>query len=230
MRWAVALLILILFAAFGLSYWSWKARTAEQRFDPYIRVAAQKYHIDPLLIRALIWRETNFDPNMVGLAKERGLMQVTPVTGQEWATASKKMFYHDDDLFDPETNIDAGAWYLSRAIKRWPQADDPVPFALAEYNAGRTNALRWVDAAAPNSSAAFLKQIDYPSTRRYVETILQKYHEYQNNYFRPPWHSWPGKIKKLFFGRRPAPRSPDAPIPPVPPQNTTAAPESEPPR
>jgi soluble lytic murein transglycosylase len=197
MRWLVSFLFLALLFVGALVFWTWQAREDEKAYDPLIqRIAAEgTYPIDPLLVRAVIWRETNFNPQAYGLAQERGLMQVTPVAGQEWAKAFKIDNFRETDLFSPRTNIQAGAWYLSRALKRWQDTDNPVPFALAEYNAGRSNALRWVDPADPRSSAAFIARIDYPTTKRYVETIQQKYHEYQQDYIRPPWWSWWKKLR-----------------------------------
>jgi soluble lytic murein transglycosylase len=127
---------------------------------------------------------------MVGGAQERGLMQVTPVAGREWAAAQKIKNFEEETLADPKINIQAGAWYLSRALKRWANTDNAIPFALAEYNAGRSNALRWVDPNNPQSSAAFRSRIDYPSTRRYIDTIEQKYQDYKNDVYRTPWRSW----------------------------------------
>ena len=37
----------------------------------------------------------------------------------------------------------AGTWYLRKLLRRYPRADDPVVYALADYNAGRTHVLRW---------------------------------------------------------------------------------------
>ena len=91
-------------------------------------------------------------------------MQVTPEVGQMWAKANKIEDFKDDDLYDPETNIRAGTWYLNRAIKRWSQTDDPVTFALAEYNAGRSNALKWVDPArAAQATPLFSTASPFPT-------------------------------------------------------------------
>ena len=64
----------------------------------------------------------------------------------------------------------AGAWYLGRALRSWSARDAPVVFALAEYNAGRSNALRWAKDA--DDAEAFLAAITYPSTRRYIQNVL----------------------------------------------------------
>jgi soluble lytic murein transglycosylase len=183
------LLVLLLVLGGEVGYVYWKDRQpSESPFDPLIASLSHEAGVDPFLIRALIWRESRFDPLTHGSADEHGLMQVTPEVGQMWAKANKIEDYQDDKLYDPETNIRAGIWYLNRAIKRWNQTDDPVTFALAEYNAGRTNALKWVDPTAPQSHAAFLERITFPSTKKYVEVIQSKREEYREVFAKNRWY------------------------------------------
>jgi soluble lytic murein transglycosylase len=161
-------------------YFYWLDRQPKESiYDPLIVSVSRNEGLDPFLVRALIWRESRFDPLTHGGADEHGLMQVRPDVGQAWAKANKVENYKDDDLYDPETNIRVGTWYLDRAIKHWAQTDDPVTFALAEYNAGRKNALKWVDPIAPLSHTAFLNRITFPSTRKYVEVIEDKRDQYR---------------------------------------------------
>jgi soluble lytic murein transglycosylase len=177
------LFLAILFAALagetGYLYWL-EHQPKEEPCDPIIARVAHETGVDPFLIRALIWRESRFDPNTHGTAAdERGLMQVTPQVGEMWAKANKQNSFSDDQLYDPETNIRVGTWYLSRAIKRWTQTDDPVTFALAEYNAGRSNALKWVDPDKPLDHTAFMDRITFPSTHKYVADILKMRADYR---------------------------------------------------
>lgn len=151
-------------------------------YDEWIWEASVRYSIDPLLIKAVIWRETDFDPSRFGRAQERGLMQVTPVAGKEWAEANKIRGFRPESLADPRTSVFAGAWYLARALERWKDRDNPVPFALAEYNAGRTHARRWAAAGADGAAVRteeFLERIDFPTTRAYVEAILERHDRYR---------------------------------------------------
>jgi soluble lytic murein transglycosylase len=194
MRCLIACVVFAAAGAGALLYWTISARNEQQRYDPIIRAVVKDYPVDPLLIRAVIWRESRFDPKVYGLAQERGLMQVTPIAAREWATSAKIANFQDDSLYDPAINIQAGTWYLSRALKRWAHTDNPVPFALAEYNAGRSNALRWVDPQNPKSPALFLERMDFPTTKAYIAAIEQKYYEYKAEYYRPPWMGWWEKI------------------------------------
>ena len=153
-----------------------------------IAQVAREEGVDPFLVRALVWRESRFNPSIYGLAQEHGLMQVTPVAGETWAKANKIADFKPDDLFDPLTNLRAGTWYLQRSLSRWSQTDDPVPFALAEYNAGRSNALKWVDPNNPQDHLAFLQRITFPSTLKYVEVIMEKRDQYRLAMGRDRWY------------------------------------------
>ncbi|MDR1192096.1 MAG: lytic transglycosylase domain-containing protein [Verrucomicrobiales bacterium] len=179
---------LLLIAAFSLSavagalYWR-GARLVKQSqiYEPLIAEAARRYRLDPHLIRAVIWRESAFQPDVFGAAQERGLMQVTPNAGKEWAKAEKITTFRETDLFDPRTNIMAGSWYLARAIGRWRDADLPEAFALAEYNAGRTHARRWAQPLPRWEAAPFIANIDYPTTKAYARDILEKRDNYKTS-------------------------------------------------
>ena len=103
-----------------------------------------KHGVDPLLIKAIVWRESAFQTEKVGTSGERGLMQVGEAAARDWAKAQKIETFVPTDLFDPKTNLDAGAWYFKKALDRWKQKADPVPFALAEYNAGHGRVERWI--------------------------------------------------------------------------------------
>jgi len=189
-RFSIPLLgILLVFLAGEVGYLYWlQHQPKENPYDPIIASVAHNTGVDPFLIRALIWRESRFNPQTHGAADERGLMQVTPEVGRMWAKANKLTDFQDDDLYDPVTNIRVGTWYLSRAIKRWPQTDDPITFALAEYNAGRSNALKWVDPTDPQNHIAFLQRVTFPSTRKYVEDILAMREEYRSHLANNRWY------------------------------------------
>ncbi|MBN1268535.1 MAG: lytic transglycosylase domain-containing protein [Kiritimatiellae bacterium] len=144
------------------------------RHDALIVKVAKEHGMDPRLISAVVWTESRFDAEEVGKAGEIGLMQVTEGAAQEWARASGVKYFIKVDLFDPETNLRAGTWYLARAVKRWSHLPDPLPYALAEYNAGAANARRWAELGGTNPRA-FCDSITYPTTQRYVRNILKRY-------------------------------------------------------
>lgn len=151
----------------------------EHSQDPVILDAARRYAIDPTLIKAVIWRESWFNPDARGKAGEYGLMQIREAAGREWAAAEGLTHFQPDHLLAPDTNTLAGTWYLAHLLKRYPQTDHPVAYALADYNAGRGNVLRWIQGSAGTNHAAFLDAMTFPGTRSYITAITNRALHYQ---------------------------------------------------
>lgn len=139
-------------------------------YDDLIQEIASEWDVDPRLVRAVAWQESRMRPDAVGGVGERGLMQVTEPVGREWAALDGRSDFEPNELFDPDTNLRAGTWYLARALDQWADREDPVPYALAQYNAGRTHALRWAqeDGGDPRR---FIAHITFPATRAYVVAV-----------------------------------------------------------
>lgn len=192
-RLLLALILAALFAASAVLWTSpdptyqlqsWLAGSRYTRYDDLIADLARKHGVDPLLIKAIVWRESAFQTEKVGTSGERGLMQVGDAAARDWAQAQKIEAFAATDLFDPKTNLDAGSWYFKKALVRWKQKSDPIPFALAEYNAGHVRMERWISQTGRGEEATtadLLKAIDFPSTRKYVEDITARYHFYQSH-------------------------------------------------
>jgi len=163
------------------TFYEWMSPARFHRYDRLIRGVALEHHLDPMLVKAVVWRESRFDAKKRGSHGERGLMQVSERAANEWARETKIAGFHPDQLFEPKTNLEAGTWYLHRAIAHWDHQSDPVPFALAEYNAGASRAQRWSggNGVAEISERQFLEKIDFPATRKYVESIIDRYRFYQ---------------------------------------------------
>jgi soluble lytic murein transglycosylase len=152
------------------------------RFDALIRQVGAQYGVDPMLIKAVVWRESGFRPGKVGTKGERGLMQVTEAAASDWARQTKRSGFVPTDLFTPLTNLETGTWYLKKALQRYAGKDDPATFALAEYNAGKSHVDKWVDntnQGAGANAGDLRDSISFPGTREYVDIILDRYHFYQ---------------------------------------------------
>jgi soluble lytic murein transglycosylase len=152
----------------------------QQRFRSYdslIRDMAEKHKVDPMLVKAVIWRESAFRPGKVGGNGERGLMQILPAAAADWSRVNHIKNFDPADLFDPKTNIDAGTWYLRQALQRWKDRDDPLVFALAQYNAGSRRVDQWIGDTNLGTSVTsddLRSAITFPTTRRYVEDIIER--------------------------------------------------------
>ena len=161
--------------------WFWKVRP-QHRYDEFIKLAARRYELDPALIKAVIWQESKFNPSVRGRAGEIGLMQIREAAAFEWADAEKFEKFEHEEITDPQKNILCGSYYLSKLMKRYTHTDNPIPYALADYNAGRTHVLRWNKGAAKTNSTAFLAQMDYPGTRQYAINVMKRYEEYKRGF------------------------------------------------
>ncbi len=193
------LAVVALVAALVVGWWLWRSSDPWydanellyfqrfHRYDTLIGEAARQHGVDPTLVKAVIWRESRFRPDKEGSAGERGLMQITGPAASEWAKSERGGALLPQDLFDPKTNIQAGAWLLGRALRRWQDqvTDNPVPFALAEYNAGQSRVRRWVadagdldrDPQRPGnqiSGGDLEDHISFPGTKQYVADVQQR--------------------------------------------------------
>ena len=148
-----------------------------QAYDDAIASAATRHGVDPLLVKAVIWQESRFHPEKIGGHGERGLMQVTEPAAQDWVKAESIETFVPQDLLDAKTNIEVGTWYLGRALRHWSSQSDPLPFALGEYNAGRSRVQRW--SRGEQVSAEELKRaMDISSTRAYIAAVRERYDYY----------------------------------------------------
>jgi len=176
-RWLAIFIVLGAISSATVVYLRWKWR--EQRYGQLIQEIAYRYGVDKYLVKAVIRRESEFDPFVYGRAGEIGLMQVTEGAGREWARATGRKDFGRDSLWDERVNLEAGTWYLARALNRWRDKDDPVPFALAEYNAGFGNVLRWLPNGQTTTATQFQEAITFPGVRRYVDTVMEFYAGYR---------------------------------------------------
>lgn len=190
------LLVLLLASALGAGavlYFSsdplykaaeWMSLGRFARYDTMIGEAARKHGVDPLLIKAVVWRESQFHPHKTGTSGERGLMQVSEGAARDWARVNKVETFVPTDLFSPRMNLEIGTWYLKQALGHWAQKDDPEPFALSEYNAGKRQVNRWIKESKMGDAATakdLRTSIDFPTTRAYVETILKRREYYRRS-------------------------------------------------
>jgi len=174
MKWRRQASILCLLLVAGLIAYGLCLGRADRSQNGPIRAAAERYGVDRALVKAVVWRESKFNPAVRGRAQEIGLMQLQEAAAQEWADAEHITSFEHTHCFDPATNTMAGAWYLKKLLKRYAQTDDPVPYALADYNAGRGNLLKWNRGAAATNHAVFIEQIGFPGTRAYVKAVIRR--------------------------------------------------------
>lgn len=173
--------LLLLAGIVGLVVWM-RIQWREHSQDEPIRAAARRYGLDPALVKAVVWRESRFNPDARGRAGELGLMQIQEIAAGEWADAEGIRNFDHLTCLNPQTNTLAGTYYLAKVMRRYLRTDNPLPYALADYNAGRGNVVRWNDGEASTNSAAFISQIGFPSTSNYVVVVMEQYDRYRKSF------------------------------------------------
>jgi hypothetical protein len=119
--------------------------------EKLVREAAERHHVDPALVRAVIETESNWNPSARSHKGAIGLMQLIPTTAQRFGV---------NDAFNPKQNVDAGVRYLKTLLERY---NGNLDLALAAYNAGEGA----VDRAHGVPS--------YRETRNYVQRVQDAY-------------------------------------------------------
>lgn len=125
-----------------------------------IQGVARELDVDSLLLVAMVEVESSFDPSALSRRGAIGLMQVLPETAAEFG---------EFDLWDPASNLRAGAAYLRQLLRRY---DGNLEIAVAAYNAG------------PGSIHRFGGIPPFRETTRYVERVLSRYVEYHRELWR----------------------------------------------
>lgn len=179
MRATIFLVVLLGGVCAGL-WWTWSQR--DHRYDREIATVARAHGLPPGLVKAVVWRESGFQAGARGKREEIGLMQLQPNTAQEWADAQHNGAFVPEQLTDPIVNLQAGCFHLAKIVRRYAKTDRPWAYALADYNAGRGNVLRWVNGPAKTNSAAFLEAMTFPATRNYVREILAQAPRYDADF------------------------------------------------
>lgn len=167
----------VLFAAFQDKIERWEYPI---EYSEYVTYYADKYDLDPLMLYAFIRTESNFNPKADSDAGARGLMQITEVTF-DWIKT--KIAPTEDltfeDLYDPETNIRFGSYFVSYCLLRY---QDDLATAAAAYHSGWGTVDGLLSQAEYSADGKTLDHYPYPQMRLYVKKITSSYQRYQEIY------------------------------------------------
>ena len=173
-------LLLLLIAAYFVFEPSIDRALYPREYSELVERYAEQYGVPTNLVYAVIRTESNFDPNAVSSAGAVGLMQIMPSTFR-WL--SDDMFgerLEDAMLYDPETNIRYGVYYLRRLYDRYGHWQT----ACAAYNAGNGTVDRWLsDPSLTDVQGRLIpERIPIGETRAYVDKVEKSYQAYSRLY------------------------------------------------
>jgi soluble lytic murein transglycosylase len=145
------------------------------KYTDLIGTAAKSAGLDPYLLTAVVHSESEFDPGIVSRRGAVGLVQVMPETANDIMKGRGiKTKVTMAMLKEPAFNLQVGADFLAQLIRRY---HGDWALALAAYNAGTVNADRWAKGSGDSVS-----RIGFPTTQRYVATVLKERDTYQRLY------------------------------------------------
>lgn len=127
------------------------------KYDDLIFSKADKFGIEPALMKAIVHIESSFNPDALSPAGALGLMQLMPGTAQRYGVTSRT---------DPDQSLDGGGRYMRDLLL---QFNHDIELALAAYNAGE-NAVEKYQGIPP-----------YAETQAYVVNVMSLVDKYRQN-------------------------------------------------
>lgn len=120
------------------------------QFRDLILEASKQHGLEPELVMGVIQVESGYNPEVRSRVGATGLMQVMPRTAEHMAC--------DDDLTDPETNIECGCRVLKKYLDLY---NGNLVYGLSAYNCG------------PGNTNPSREESKTPFNFSYVEKVLR---------------------------------------------------------
>lgn len=152
-------------ACFGLSLV--KKKLYPQSYSEYVQKYCLQYKIDENLAYAVIHTESGFDSHAVSNMGACGLMQLMPETFEWLRSKDAGEAEPYSDIFDPETNIRYGVYFLSLLSSEF--GDEKL--AIAAYHAGMGRVSQWLSDEMLSSDGKTLDTIPFRDTEHYVRKV-----------------------------------------------------------
>ena len=167
----------ILFGAFCVTGKSVIKMLYPLKYTQLVEEYSAEFGIEKELLYAVIKTESSFNPNAVSSADAVGLTQITPETF-EWLKTKLGEEDSELSLFDPETSIKYGSFFLSYLLNEFENTDT----AVAAYHAGRGRINGWLADKNISPDGKILTDIPIPETAHYVKKVNRALNIYKNLY------------------------------------------------
>jgi soluble lytic murein transglycosylase len=138
-----------------------------------------KYNLDPYLVFSLIKVESKFNSFATSHKGAMGLMQITPQTGEYIAELLNEKNYKNENLYNPDTNIRYGCFYLS---KLYNDFEGNLDWVLAAYNGGEGNVRKWLKKDEHGEKYLDTENLPFAETRSYLKKVKRNYKVYNYLY------------------------------------------------
>lgn len=143
-------------------------------YRPLIEKHAASGENPPRYLYSIMQKESAYNPHDVSYADAIGLLQMIPPTSRRVAPHIGRP-YTDDVLYDPEGNIQFGAFYIGRLLKKFK---GQVALGGGAFNAGPKAMIRWLGRSGDRPLDEFIELCPYTQTREYMKKLLDIYAHY----------------------------------------------------
>lgn len=107
-----------------------RVKTRLPKWEPLLKATADTYGFDWMMLAAVSYQESHWNPRARSYTGVRGLMMLTRTTAKELGI---------EDRLDPVQSVEGGTRYLSQIMNRLPkgiEGQDRLWMTLAAYNVG----------------------------------------------------------------------------------------------
>jgi soluble lytic murein transglycosylase len=136
-----------------------------------------------LYLYTIMKKESGFNPHDVSYADARGLLQMIPPTSVKVAALAGEPFA-PDLLYDPETNIRLGAFYIGSLYAKFGKE---IALTAGAYNAGPKAMGRWCTQHGAHPTDEFIELVAFAQTREYIKRVVSLYAKYRFLYGPKPY-------------------------------------------
>lgn len=144
------------------------------KYNDFVEIYSRRYGIEEELVFAIIKTESGFDKRAVSSSGALGLMQIVPSTAK-WIAYELGEEFDEMKMFDPETNIEYGCFYLRYLFDKFNGFNEVV----CAYNAGEGVVRNWLD----EDGFVVEEKIDYAETKNYLKKVKVFYDVYKCSIF-----------------------------------------------
>ncbi|MBE6786546.1 MAG: lytic transglycosylase domain-containing protein [Ruminococcaceae bacterium] len=148
-----------------------------RRYIEFVEKYSLSNNLSEEFVFAVIECESGFDKDAVSYLDARGLMQIMPETFT-WLQEKRGESLPDESIFEPETAIDYGCYFYGMLMRQF----ENEATAVAAYHAGAAQVEKWLSDSNYSDDGKTLKDIPYPSTKKYVEKVMRVKNIYEKLY------------------------------------------------
>lgn len=148
------------------------------KYKEVIVECADYYGLNRALVFAVIKTESSFNEKAKSKAGAMGLMQLKKQTADYIANILGAEKYKDYDIFDVQTNINFGCYYLKYLYTKFGDMDT----ALIAYNAGEGNVSIWLTDKKYSDDGKRLKSTPFRESNEYILKIHKNFEKYNKLY------------------------------------------------